>query len=155
MYMDTKSLKQKIPSNLGEFKTFLKTLPNRYNLDRVELGKIMVIASTMLLVVSVHSVYVLDSSLEQLEQSNQELETSSNILSDSDFQSAINSLGDIQGSNIDQQIAMVAEGFVDADQALERLEETEEDLEDTKEMHQWLVVTSIVGIVAGVSVVFI
>ncbi len=153
--MDPSNLKEEIPGNKEELKNSCEVLRSEYSLDKTEFGRFMVVVSTILLVVSVHSVVVLDSTVESIGESTHELEGSHSILSDDDFQSAINSLGGIQGSDVDQQIAMVAEGFNDAEAALDELKETEEDLEESKTMYQWLVVTGIAGMVAGLSVIFV
>ncbi len=153
--MDLKELKQRLPGNVDELKVKLRYLHGEYGIDRVEFGKMLIIASVVLTVVSVHSVLVMDSSLEEVQNASQEMETSYTVISDSDFQSAITSLGSVEGGNIGQQVQMAAEGFQNALTAMEDLEELEEDLDESRTLYQWLVVTGVVGMVTGLAVIFV
>ncbi|MFB6241383.1 MAG: hypothetical protein ABEJ36_01100 [Candidatus Nanosalina sp.] len=133
-------------------------IPERYRLDKRELGKVLVVASTALLVVSVHSVLVFQSTAEDVKKADKQLEKAQAVMSTSAFNQSMQAIGSIETFeevNIYNQFRQASKAFSSAKNATSELSSARERIESSYELYQWLVLVSILGIVAGISVMYI
>ncbi len=132
-------------------------LEERYTVDRREFGKILVIASTALLVLSLHSALSFQSALSQVEKVNRDFDKARGIIESPGFNDSLEALQSVKGggSQITNQFVTASNAFLEARDALERSEKAEDDLEGTYQQYRWLVLIAVLGEVAGIAVIYI
>jgi hypothetical protein len=132
----------------------LREIEYEYSLDKKEFGKIMVIASLTMLVISIHAIYTIEDAYQQASESQEELETTSMIVNNSDFQSALENMptgftiGGISGEELKNNLQY----SVDAVQGVGALEAQ---LGEARNTYQWMVLIGILGLAAGVTSIYI
>jgi hypothetical protein len=126
-----------------------------YRFDQKEFGKIMIVASLSLLVVSVHSLYTINGAVEQASNSTERLDTSASLISSDSFQQSMQSLAatgaTIDGQGIDQLIADLEY----ATSSLSEVEELSNSLENAQTTYQWTVLIGMLGMVVGITSIYI
>ncbi|MFB6202889.1 MAG: hypothetical protein ABEK01_00180 [Candidatus Nanohaloarchaea archaeon] len=130
----------------------LEDLKSRYSLDRKELGKIMIIASTALLVVSVHAAMTLQSNLEEIEKTSKKLDRVQGIIGTDRFQNSLEALADVKGTSVGRSARTAVAVFREANESITRLEALESRTRQDFRLYQYLVLASLLGISAGLSV---
>ena len=141
--MDVNELKQKIVE-----------LHREYGLDRTEFGKILVIASASMLVVSVHAALTLQSVGEQVEKSNNQMEKVSAIVNSQNFQQAVDQLQQIRSERISSQLNLALNSFEKIQSSVEQSKQVEKRLDREVKNYQWVSLLGIVGIVAGIAAIY-
>ncbi|MFB6204396.1 MAG: hypothetical protein ABEJ75_01990 [Candidatus Nanohaloarchaea archaeon] len=137
---------------------WIEHVPERYRVDKRELGKVMIVASTALLVVAVHSVFVFQDAMSDVNRAEEKLSTAEAKMSSSGFNQslqAIQSLDTYEQVNIYNHFREAAESFSAAKEALNSIESASEHLEASYRLYQWLVLISILGEVAGFAIIYI
>lgn len=132
--------------------------PERYRIDRRELGKVLLVASTALLVVSVHATLSFQDSLKDVKKVDQNLDQAEAIMDSRGFNQslqAINSLETVDQVDIYNQFKQASNAFKQARAAIQSAETARDNLESNYEMYRWLVLISILGQVAGLAVMYI
>ncbi len=140
--MDTDQLKQKV-----------KDLHSEYAFSRVELAKIMFIVSTTLIVVSIPAALSFQSASSQADEVNNQLSQTSAILNSDRVQNSLEVLRNTQGTSFDQVSAAI-DAFDQSEQAVNKTQSLQEDMERNTEMYQWLVLVGIIGEVAAAAIFF-
>lgn len=130
-------------------------LRQKYSLDKKELGKVLFIASAAFLVISVHAAMEFQSSMEDIEQTNNKLEETSAIINSEGFQDSIEALETVRGTQIAPQFIQASEAFNSAEEAINETQETEERLKSSYNSYRWVVLASILGMVAGASIIYV
>ncbi len=135
----------------------LGRLEERYTVDRRELGKILVIASTALLVLSLHSALSFQSALGEVEKVNRDFDKAQGIIESPGFNDSLEALQSARGggAQITNQFVTASNAFLEAREALERSEKAEDELEGTYNQYRWLVLIAVLGEVAGIAVIYI
>ncbi|MFB6207744.1 MAG: hypothetical protein ABEJ69_00165 [Candidatus Nanohaloarchaea archaeon] len=137
---------------------WIEHVPERYRVDKRELGKVMIVASTALLVVAVHSVFVFQTAMKDVRAADKQLEQADAIMSSPSFNQsmqAIDSIETFEEVNIYNQFQQASNAFHAANDAMVKVESARESMEANHELYQWLVLISILGEVAGVAVIYI
>lgn len=138
-----------------ELKHRILQLHEEYGIDKVELSKIMVIASTTLMIISIHATMSFQSAHEGVSNANSELSEASAVVNSDQFQEGMDSISRLSESRLTNQMETAAESLQNANSSLEETRQAEEQLSSATEMYQWLVLIGILGNVAGVSMFFI
>ncbi|MFB6199842.1 MAG: hypothetical protein ABEJ83_03110 [Candidatus Nanohaloarchaea archaeon] len=133
-------------------KRLLQKLEKQYGIDRKELGKTLLVASAAILAVTVPTVLELQSAAKELDAANTELNKASTIIQGQDFQESLEALESVEGTNLAPRYLTAAEAFRTAQNATENLEEVEEGLRSGSKIYQWITLLSILGIVAGATI---
>lgn len=132
--------------------------PDRYSIDRRELGKVLLVASTALLVVSVHATLSFQDSMKDVQKVDRQLEQTEAIMDSRGFNQslqAIDSLQTVEEVDIYNQFRQASDAFRQARQAVSSAETASDNLESNYELYRWLVLVSILGQVAGLAVIYI
>lgn len=140
--METEEIKQK-----------LMELHEEYAFSRVELAKIMIIASTTLIAVSIPAALSFQAAEQKASTANSQLSQVSAVLNSERVQRSIDVLKDVEGSSFDQLTAAI-EAFENTEKAVNSTEQLEKDLRRKKELYQWVVLIGIIGEVTGVAIFF-
>jgi hypothetical protein len=138
-------------SDMGEK---IEKLRQEYTLDTAELGKIMLISSITLFIISVHSTLTLQESSKQADQLHNSLEKTDAIINSQDFNDSLDALEDTQGTQIAPRFIKAAEAFRNAQNTTQTADEMRKDLENTTKVYQWTTLISILGAVAGAVILY-
>lgn len=132
----------------------LAQIHESYGIDRRELGKIMVIVSTTLLLVSIHTVLTLQQTNAELDKASNSLDRVYGIVGEEDFQNSVNDLRALPDSTLKNRLVTVFDALERAESSRESMDSAETKLEETYKVYQWMVVIGILGNVAGIAVVY-
>jgi len=140
--METQGLKQRA-----------RELHSEYAFSKVELAKIMVIVSTMLIIVSIPAALSFQSAANQAESVNNQLSQTAAILDSDRVQTSLEVLRNTQGTSFDQVSAAI-NAFEQSEQTINSTQSLQTDMEQNMKMYQWLVLIGIMGEVAAVAIFF-
>ncbi|MFB6145126.1 MAG: hypothetical protein ABEJ99_01325 [Candidatus Nanohaloarchaea archaeon] len=132
----------------------LVALHRKYGLDKREMGKVLIIASTTLMLVAIQTVLTLQHAEKQVSDASNSMNRADAILSDSNFQRSIDQLQNLPQSSLTNNLNAVMHAFENAKSSADKINKAETNLEKDRKMYQWLVVIGILGDVAGVAIVF-
>lgn len=126
-----------------------------YALDQTELGKIMVIVSFTLIFVSAHAVYTIDGAVDQASNSTERMEGVAIMVGSDRFQSSMESLdntGMTIGGRTMSEVVSELEYMTDT---VDEVNQLSEELEEAQRTYQWTVLIGILGVVTGITVIYI
>ncbi|MBC5793090.1 MAG: hypothetical protein H8Z69_03560 [Nanohaloarchaea archaeon] len=141
-------------SKLSNIERKLEDVHETYGIERFELSKITIIASTALLIVSIHGALSFNSALQDVKSSNAKISEATAIINSNEFQSDLDALSRT-GTPVAERILTAARRINEAGSSFESLETTESGLEAYYTSYQWLALVAIMGEVAGISIRFI
>ena len=119
------------------------------SIDQQELGKILLIASFTLFLVSLHAFYSLSDIEQGLQDVNGEVSQTSAVLNSNSFNSSLQALRQVNALNVESKVVRIIEGMNKANQALQSSEQLEKNVEGSKSTYQWLSLISLLGFVSG------
>lgn len=134
--------------------TTLRQTSHRYGLDKQEFSKIIIITCTALLVVSINSVYTMQSVQSNLEDTNQGVQEASAVIGSDRFQSAMNTLEQIESDRLSNQLQAAQSSFSNLEDSLGNVQEAQSTVDQTLRTYQWMSLISILGIISGVALRF-
>jgi hypothetical protein len=137
-----------------ERKQKLREILEEYRLDQKEFTRILLIASTTLLIFSLHGLMTLGPASEKIDSLDSDYSRLSGMIGSQEFNNTIQSLEDVQGGEIGQRMQYAADVFRGVQDTGSRLEAVDGDLQYMMNMYRWLVLISILGQVAGVSLIY-
>lgn len=154
--MDLEEVKNRMPSNLKELKTGLIRLHARYGIDKVELGKIMIIASTTLLLVSIHAFTSLEAAHSQIKKVDDSMEQAEVVVNDPRLQDSLEAVEKINdGSYFKNSMTSLIKAVEQMDSSINKVKSAEKHLKKEAELFQWLALIGILGNVAGIAAIYI
>lgn len=121
------------------------------SIDQQELGKVLLIASFTLFLVSLHAFYSLSDIEQGLQDVNGEVSQTSAVLNSNSFNSSLQALRQVNALNVESKVVRIIEGMNKANQALQSSEQLEKNIEGSKSTYQWLSLISLLGFVSGLS----
>lgn len=136
----------------------VERIPDKYRIDKRELGKVLLIASAAVFVVSVHSALTLNAAIDEVEKTDSQLsEMEAIIESDSFNQSmqALESTDTYEQVDLYGQFSTALEAFNSAQNGFNSIDDVSEGLENSYSIYQWLVLISLLGCVAGAVIIYI
>lgn len=138
--------------------SWMEKIPEEYKVDKRELGKVLLIASAAVFVVSVHSAMTLNSAIEGVHKTNNQLDDMSNIMQTQRFNQsmqALESTDTYEQVDIYGQFSAALKAFNTAEGAFDSMDRVSSDLKESYVTYQWLVLASILGGVAGAVIIYI
>lgn len=133
----------------------LRTVLSEYQLDKRELAKSLIVASVALLFFSSFAILSLRSNNEELKEVQQNLDSISNEINSQEFNSSLQALEDIKTTPIGNQFVEVTETMRETKNKLNGVSEVSSNLKSTYKTFQWVFLASILGLAAGVTIIFI
>lgn len=130
-------------------------LHDEYGIDQQEFGKIVIIASLALFIASVPSALTLQETHDELKQTNENFDPIQGILDSDRFQENLDTLDSRVEGQLGNSISQIVNTLEDTRSDMERLEETEKQLQDRANTYKWLSLISILGMVSGVVIIYI
>ncbi|MFP4229854.1 MAG: hypothetical protein ACLFRK_01810 [Candidatus Nanohaloarchaea archaeon] len=140
---------------LNRLKQRIREVEYSYWFDKKEFGKVVIIASLALLVVSVHAIYTIDDAVEQASNSTERMQKTAALVGSDGFKQSMESLGGtgttIQGESIDD----VVTNLEYASESVDGVEQLSSELEQARTTYQWTALIGMLGIVAGMTAIYI
>lgn len=124
-------------------------IASRYSFDRKEFGKIVLIASASMLVVSAHAALVFTEAESEVDNVNQEFTEVEAMMDTEGFNDSLEALNSLQTTSVGTRFAKIATAFNRLGDSFTSLEETDQNLSRNAEMYRWLVLVSILGLATG------
>jgi len=149
MEMEAKEVREKLSQKVQE-------LEYEYWFDQREFGKVMIIASLSILAISLHALFTIGGAVEYAENSTERLETTEILLDSDRFQQSVQALSDTGltiggGRDIDRVTAELQYAF----NSVERFERMSEELNQAQKTYQWTVVIGFLGLVVGITAMYL
>jgi len=141
--------------DLQDLKQKILEIEYSYWLDKREYGKVMVIASMAVLVVSIHGVYTINGAVEQASESSEQMRVTAVLIGSDSFQQSMERLAGTGATIGGQDINEVVDDLQYASDSVENLEELSNELEDTRKTYQWTVLAGMLGMVTGITAIYI
>lgn len=141
-----------------DFVEQVERVPKKYRIDKRELGKVLLIASAAVFIVSVHSALTLNAAVDEVQKTDNQLsEMEAIIESDSFNQSmqALESTDTYEQVDIYGQFSSALEAFNSAEKGFNSLDNVSQGLENSYSTYQWLALISLLGCVAGAVIIYI
>lgn len=140
---------------IDEIKLEMEEMRRVYSVDQRELGKLMIVVSTTLLLFSAHAALSFRSAANSVDSLNEDLQTVSGIVESQDFQQAVDVIRTLNSQAISRQIDAFVAAFQSFGSSIEDSEQVEQQLRDRYELYQWIALVAIMGEVAGVAVIYV
>ncbi len=121
------------------------------SIDQQELGKVLLIASFTLFLVSLNAFYSLSDIEQGLQDVKGEVSQTSAVLNSNSFNSSLQALRRVNALNVESKVVRIIEGMNKANEALQSSEQLEKNVEGSKSTYQWLSLISLLGFVSGLS----
>ena len=139
--------------NQGPLQT-MKDLHEEYGIDQRELGKIILISSLAVFVVSAPAAITLQETHDQVSLANTDMDQVQGMINSDSFQQSLSNLEDVGGS-LAQNIQVISEDLRTANSSISELESTEQKLGERAQTYKWISLISLIGIITGVMTIYI
>lgn len=133
----------------------IEEIEYNYTIDRNELGKIMIIASTTLLFFSVHTLLSLEPAMQESSDVDQQLSQLESVVNTDRFNDSLGAIEDLESVSIGEDMQYAVSTFRGMQITASEQQEIYRTLEKTNETYQWLVLLSIIGIVTGGAIIYV
>jgi hypothetical protein len=140
---------------IDEIKLKMEDVHEHYGVDQRELGKLMVVVSTTLLVVSAHAALSFKEAADSMESVNNELDTVSGIVNSQNFQQALDVISSFNSQSISSQVGTFVSAFQGLETSIQDSNQVEQSLRDKYRLYQWLALVAIMGEVAGFAIIYL
>lgn len=137
------------------FKDKINELEYEYTLDEKELGKTLIIVSFTLLLFSVHTILVMQPAIEEARNTEERLNQLDQVVNTPQFNQSLNAMQDLQSTSVADEIDYALQTFLAMQDTVTGQEEIYRNLEQTNTRYQWLVLVGLLGIIAGVSLIYV
>ena len=114
-----------------------------------ELGKVLLIASTVLLVVSLHAFYSFSDIESSVNNLDQEADETIALLNSETFNNSLQALRDVNALDVNRKVGTIVQGMNSVRSTLQESQGVVQSAESSKETYQWLSLFSILGIISG------
>lgn len=126
-----------------------------YTLDQTELGKILAIVSLTLTLFSVHAILSLQPAIEEAQSAEDRLQQLDQVVNSERFNQSLNALEDLQTTTVGDDIQYALRTFRGMQVTVEDQQQIYTDLEKVHSQYQWLFLIGLLGIIAGVSLIYV
>lgn len=136
-------------------KDTIREFEYEYTLDEAELGKTMVIVSFTLLLFSVHTILVMQPAIEEAKNTEDRLNQLDQVVNTQRFNQSLNAMQDLQSTSVANDLDYALQTFQAMQDTVTGQEDIYQNLERTNRRYQWLVLVGLLGIIAGVSIIYV
>lgn len=119
------------------------------SIDQQELGKILIIASFTLFLVSLHAFYTVSDLEQDLQDFDGEVSQTTAVLNSDSFNSSLQALKGVNALNVESKAVTIIDGMNKANEALKSSDQLKKNAEASKSTYQWLSLISLLGFVSG------
>lgn len=135
-------------------KETLKQLHREYGLDQQELGKIILISSLAIFVVSAPAALTLQETHDEIQSVNTEMDDVQGMINSNTFQQSLNNVENIGGS-LARNIQVISQDLRAANSSISELESTENTLGQRAQTYKWISLISLLGIISGLVTIYV
>jgi general stress protein CsbA len=139
---------------MGLKETILR-FKEQYTVDQRELGKILIVASITLLFFSSYTVITLRSSAQQLGEAGNDLNQLSKAINSKKFNSSLEAIEDVRTTTIGDKFQYAASTFRATQGVVNTYVKASNEFTERYKTYQWLVLIAILGLVAGITLLYI
>jgi hypothetical protein len=127
--------------------------PGDYTLDRAEMGKVLIVASATLLVVSAHAVLQFSATESKLSDAYTDSKRVSSLADSQSFNRSLRTLASFRtGTQVSRQVRTLVDTASTMQSASQDIQqEAQQNLGEKREMYQWLVLISVAGLATGLA----
>ena len=126
--------------------------PGDYTLDRAEMGKVLIVASATLLVVSAHAVLQFSATESKLSDAYTDSKRVSSLADSQSFNRSLRTLASFRtGTQVSRQVRTLVDTASTMESASRDIREAQQNLGEKREMYQWLVLISVAGLATGLA----
>lgn len=138
---------------ISGIKQKLEELHRNYGINRLELGEIMVIMSTTLLIMSIHGYYSFNAVHSEVSNAEDDLKTTLGMMETDGFQRGMQALKDLETTTLGQRVEPALHTFQQSKKSINATERAAEEAAEKKSLYQWLSLLGILGAVTGVIII--
>lgn len=143
--------------SLEKLRNKVRQLENQYFIDTTELGKVMAVASITMFFIAGYALTTFIDSQQQIQNLEDNQIHLQGILEDENFEESYNAIQDI--SQTEEQVGQQFETALDAYQQMNNTisytETANEELQEKTMLYQWIVLISILGLISGITLIFL
>lgn len=140
---------------MGKIGDLEERIERKYRWDRREFGKVLLIASATMFIVSFQATLSFQNASQELKEVDKSFQETSVIINDPGFNESVEALESVKGTQLAPRFLQAAEAFRNAQGSLDKLENSQENLESTSNSYSWLVLLSIIGMVTGAVIIYL
>ncbi len=133
----------------------LQELHDRYRFDRVTFGKALILVSLTLAVFSLHTITTLQDAEKDLREVDRDVEFLTDVIHSDEFNRSLAAIEDVETLTIGQEFRAATATFRDVQDSITSLDRVADDVAYTYTTYQWLLLLAILGIVAGITIIYI
>lgn len=133
----------------------VRELEYEYTLDQRELGKVLLVVSATVFFISLTSLYQTRSTVQHVEETRSDLSQLGAVVNSQRFNESLSAIQSLQGTTEGQKYQYAAQTFRGMQHSIKEVENTEKDLEEMQNMYQWMILSSILGATAAITVIFL
>jgi hypothetical protein len=148
-----KQLQEEIlPEKLNEK---LEGFERSHFFDQREFGKVLIVVSLSMLIFSVFSLTQINDTVETTSTLQSEFSELSAVMSTPQFNSSLSAIEDLETSSIGQDFGLAAQTFRALQERVNAFNAVNSELGTLQKTYQWMVLISILGLAAGITVIYI
>ncbi|MFB6181167.1 MAG: hypothetical protein ABEJ93_04790 [Candidatus Nanohalobium sp.] len=132
----------------------IRELEYEYTVDQREFGKVLVVVSATTFLISLMSLYQVMEVQESVEGVNSDFSKLDAVISSDRFNQSLSAIQSLEGTTSGQKFQYAAQTFRGMQHGLKQAEQAEHDLEHARSTYQWVILLSILGATAGVTVIY-
>lgn len=133
----------------------VRELHARYMFDQATFGQVLVLVSITIAVFSTHTITTLQDAEQDLREVDADVDLLTTVIYSAEFNRSLEAIEDVQTLSIGADFRAATETFRDIQTDIGHLDRVADDVEYTYETYQWLLLLAILGIVAGVTIIYI
>lgn len=133
----------------------IREIEYEYTVDQRELGKVLLVVSTTVFLISLTSLYQTRSTVQHVEETRSDLSQLDAVVNSQRFNQSLSTIQNLQGTTEGQKYQYAAQTFRGMQHSIDEVDKAEKDLEGMQNMYQWMVLSSILGATAGLTVIFL
>jgi hypothetical protein len=116
------------------------------------MGKVLIVASATLLVVSAHAVLQFSATESKLSDAYTDSQRVSSVVESQSFNRSLRTLASFQtGTQVSRQVRTLVDTASTMESASQDIQEAQQNLGEKREMYQWLVLISVAGLATGLA----
>lgn len=133
----------------------LRELEYEYTLDQRELGKVLLVVSAAVFLVSLTSLLNARSALQDVEEMSNDFSQLDAVISSDRFNESLSAIESLEGTVDGEEYQYAIQTFRGMQHGLNEVNSAESKLQRMQNFYRWLILISILCATAGVTVIFL
>lgn len=133
----------------------IKQVEYDYTLDQRELGKVLLVVSATVFLISLTSLYQTRTVLGDVQETRSDLSELDAVVNSQRFNQSLSAIKSLEGTTEGQKYQYAAQTFRGMQHSIDESRDSEQKLKEMQKTYQWMVLSSILGATAAVTVIFL